>query len=488
MYGSEQIYRRLPESAKTHIIRDATLEQGLVLALWCIPGFVFLVFGLAPISLVLFLFGLWQVLPTKWGARYFVRRDKRVDRRIRKNDNVVFTPNATGRQAKNNFLVPLRIYDFAPFFGTVYNRKKKTDTVYVAIRGRQGIFSDPQERNAFEADATEVVKTTISQVASNIVFTYLNGSRPYDTTRVASYTRKHYLHDDVIQGLTPTGEYLMDQVAELIARSTNTDAQPVSFFALTVPRPASWDKHNMEETGANPELIPGSDLERLADSIVPGLEAIGYYGVELLNARQLHELIFKTWNITYVKKMFDNPEEAYSYKKLEWPERGMRAFDNYLETEDSVHAVLMLTRFRSNMIEPGGLYPLVASSIRWITVAACSATISPTLEAFVLDRTSRWREAFQNAGHPSGGSYETVKDIEKRQEPIEAYNALYYSRSKAIRFGDPIVISAENKEQLEQNIKKVEAILRELRIVGVRVEGPSRLLRTFFAGALGLRT
>lgn len=484
MITSSDLYNRLPEAAKTHIIRDATFQQGIYLAMWFIPALLLFPFGLAPVSAVLMIYGVYGAWPTMWGPRYLVRRDKRSDRRIRRRNHVAFDPHARGKAAKWNYLIPFRLYDFGTI-GTIYNFVRNTDTIIIRVSGREGIFADVEDRYAYEQQIIEVLKTTISQVASNIVFSLINGRRPYDNARLADNMVTRFLHASVLNPLTEIDKWLREQHDENVANTERYGAMKVSCFALTVPRPREWRKYKMATRGANPALIPGSDIDRLIQSIVPGLENAGYLGVEVLGAAQLHELAFKTWNLAYVTRRVIDAAEDYHPDKLEWPTR-IIAHDEWLDIEGSAHAVFLAKRFRSNMILPGGLIGLL--TIRaWVYVSACSLTISPTLEAWILDRSTRFREAFSKTSNPDG-TYENVKDIDRREAPRVAFNLLYFSRSKAIRLSDPFVVSGINKAQLDENIKVMEAKLREERIEAIRVDSPTRLLRIFFAATLGLRT
>ncbi len=485
MSVSTELHKRLPERVKTHFVRDATLEQALYLMRWVIPAVIVVMFGLLPVSLILFLFGCWRALPTTWGTRYFLAAEKRSDRKIRRNGNVVFDPE----RPKVNRLVPFRVYDFTRF-GTMYNPRRGTDTVYFRMRGRTGAFGTYADRDAFETSAANLVKSIISQVGHNIDYAFINGGRPVDITPVREMmiTRKGrpYLSDAVLDPRTPKHIWLRQQCDELVAMELNEDADPEYFVTVTVPRPNSWMKYNMGETGAREDLIPGSLLERVVNTLVPGLQSVGYQGVSVLSGPELHRFVFRTWNVTYTHAMIEDPSQAYSINKLEWPTAGMWAFEDYLQTEDSFHTVLIITGFRSNLIEPGGLWPLLGAPVRWCRTAMCSSTLSPTVESFVLEKAGQIQIARAKTKFGAGGA-RTLKDQDRINAPIQEHNELYLSRSRAVRFSAPIVVSATSLEELTKQVEQMMGILRELNIVAQRVEGPTRLLRIFFAASLGLR-
>lgn len=500
MTVATELHKRLPERVRTHYLRDATLEQGLYVAYWAVPAFILAVLGFVPVGLLLIVVGLWRATPTNWGTRYFLAAEKRSDKRIRRNNYVVYD-SAQPASSKVNRQVPFRVYDFGSL-GTTYNPRRGTDALYFRIRGRRGAFGTYADRNAFENATANVVKGIISQTGRNIDYSFLNGGRPVDHRVVQQMLFREeqpYLSSQVQNPATVRDRWLRAQVEDLVGFEINNDADPLYFVIVTVPRPSSWRKYNMSKTGARPELIPGSLHDRVVKAMIPGLQSVGYQGVSVLSGPELHRFVFRMWNITYTYAMVDDPTRAYSLDKLEWPTDGMWAYEDYIqmkdkrednatgEYENSFHAVLIITAFRSNLIEPGGLWPLLGASIEWSCTAMCSNTVSPTVESFLLVKAGQIQIARAKTKFGASGA-QTMKDLDRIQAPIDEHNQLYLSRSRAVRFSIPIIVSATSLDELNDQVEAMMGILRELNIVAQRVEGsPTRLLRIFFAASLGIR-
>ncbi|MFZ2494498.1 MAG: hypothetical protein WAW60_01835 [Candidatus Saccharimonadales bacterium] len=486
---SVELYKRLPERVKTHYLRDMTFEQGFYLARWLLLMVVCTAFGFAWLGLPLFLIGIYRAKPTPWGTRYFLAKEKRSDTHIRRNNYVVSDPTKPPEH-KANRQIPLRVYDFGQYPGTVYNSVRGTDTVLFRVRGRAGAFGSLHDRARFESDVDEVVKSVIAETGGNIEYAHLNGSRPVDIAprkHKLMYGDKPFLHSTVREPQVDVDRWLLEQVAESIETEITQDVEPTYYLSVTVPRPFSWAKYNMAVNGARPELIPGSLLDRIAKSMMAGLQSVGYQGVSVLSGPEIHRYVFRTWNMTYAFEQLTHSELAYDPSGLEWPTEGMWAYENYIQTNDSYHAVLIVTRFQSNAVLPGGLRALLDAPINWLCTAMCSSVVSPTVENFVLEKSARIQIARAHSKFGPTGAL-TQKDRDIVSAPVEEHDELYFSRSRPVRFSIPIVISATSKEQLDRNIESVMTILRQLKMVAVRVEGPTRLLRIFVAATLGLRT
>lgn len=478
----------LPGKARQHWY-DITLQQLVLEGFALLVAMVLLVGGLKIVALVVAGISVYEfLLPLNHAPHYTRQRDASVNRGIRKRNGLAFDPARSGRSAKKNFVSMVRIYDFGGL-ATLYNLTTQKDTFVIEVSGRRGLMSSEGERYSTDYSIVEMLKMVLSQVGEQVEVSAINANRPFDNSRSVDYIFDHYAHEDVASdtpGTSPGDLTIREVYTEGLSNTVALGNDHVWQFAISVRRPPGWKKYDMPSTGTRPELLRGSSLERLVIAAATGLQT-GYRGIRVLDGSALHLSVFKSWNVNYVTQMLTRGGECpYDPEKSEWPESGVWAYPTYIRTGDSYHAILEIDAFQSNQVEPGGFDELLRNRVRWACVAWCSETVSPTVETKFLRYSYQFRDSWRRTA-TTGGYYETQEDIDKANEPMEALNALYLSRSRAVRFSLPIVISAESYEELEVRVVEMEAILRNLRFGWNRVEGEIQQLRIFFAAVIGTR-
>lgn len=480
-------------------VRDYKLGQKLWFSIFAFVGIVTIVITQNPIPVVLIviaLVGAWSFdsgvgyqLPSVWLER---RRAKHRKGRL-------------GGTEEEPAVFSKRPQDFFGQIGTMYDDRDDTDTVYFECQGFAPANEDPVDRfNADEALAG-VIRRAIAQTTFNIDYGFTVGSRPQHPYKWAGRVQQRYDHPNAVrtaEGMPP--EFAERTLDEWIQDAQNRGLEAARAFRMTnqekvfqdiahngkrfyrtiyikVRRPSNWKKFLEKPEQFTPADFRDSPLARVLNVIRQGLTDTGFIGVRMETYDQIRERIWNGYN-----SLKDHEAAAkgkplyYDPRTSPWPQERVEQHGDYLQTDDTFHAVIKLTHFHREEYLPDGLDDLLVGHPDYVIVTTHASTTSAKWDRFYL----REIRIFNYTRQQSRNALPEQADLDQAARDAQRINELYRSGSKGVRLNYTVLVSASSLEELRFSLDREKAKLREPDIDNYVVKGP-QLAREVEAALFG---
>jgi hypothetical protein len=400
-----------------------------------------------------------------------------------------------------------------PYFGSVprgvlYDPATGADEFKIEFRGWDLTNLDLDTRSDREEAFANVLKEVLSQLDGGIEFKLVCGSRPRDIypyahermlkTRQSIIETVESLEDAPVD---PEQQSISEKEAELLEELLATEraqtVDPVQVISFKVPRPASWARALRKRGYLTESDIENSPLALVMKAAYEGLRALEVTEVRVLDMPSMLTRIRRNLDIggidEFLREMhfasLMNEGEGVPWHELFknlrlWPHRLPRVGKNYVLTDQTLHRIVRLYRFRIRRVLPGFMRPLqmLSDSDRrwWFAFAYVGKSTSASRESQWLERQIVTREGLRRVFR-SGDRHESLEEQEHRMLPQQQQDDLYLSRGSAVKSNRYMVISVplpplsddmDEAEQLEEGLRmmrlaesQLHATLRRMRII-----------------------
>lgn len=426
-----------------------------------------------------------------------------------------------------------------PYFGStprgiLYDPHKGTDRFLIEVRGWSLGNLDLVSRAMREDDLANVIKEVLSELDGGISFKYLCGSRPRNIYPYAYErqlkTRKEIIDVIVAQAERPDAEST-DEVGaldapdgvtktqlsieameaelleELLATEKSVTLDPVQVIEFEVPRPPSWARSLRKRGYLTESEIEKSPLVQVMKAAYEGINALEVTDAHVLDMPSMFTRIRRNMDIGGIDEFLrdihfaslqhegkDVPWHQLLKDQRLWPRRIPRVGRDYVLTDQTLHRILRLYRFRIRRVLPGFLESLqmLQGKEWWYMFSYVGRTASASRETSWLTRQIVVREGMRRVFR-SGERYESKEEQEHRLLPRQQQDDLYDSRGPSIKANRYIVISVplpdlsddiDEAEQLEIGLEimrlaenQARSKARRLRIISRTVKNRRQLER-----------
>jgi hypothetical protein len=342
---------------------------------------------------------------------------------------------------------------------------------------------------------------------------YLFRRRPADVFQAYANTQ-NYLDPDVAvpEALLPDinlNRLSPDQRRDLILH-TNLDqvrgqmqaqgSEPMRAMVFTLQRDLTVANAIKKNESLPSDEVPRLTAQDIAVAALSGLEDAGVTDPHVLDLQELNGFVRGSWDVAdiddYQALKQEGNEKVLRRSRLHLPQRRIRVYNDYIVTDNTMHAVLRITKVPP-LTRPDYFPQLFRIPWPWISVALVGEAASSGLEYQVTQRAVAigeiLDERFRASKAPTTAKKEALR--RKREEDL-ADNP--YAQSYVILVAvscpieqdpdkDPEVLEKEAHRKLEDAMAKVVIPrIRIMRCEAKRVTGRSRQLESLFMATTGI--
>lgn len=380
-----------------------------------------------------------------------------------------------------------------PGVGLLYNVLVKCDSVVIQARGSNIASVSLKDQYGAVVRAAEWIKQTAAIAGFRIGISFVSRRRPKNVFPMVDWLTEN-LHPEVVYPSAerlPEAEQtprhkryaaLHENTKQLVGAAKQQTAETTQAVVLTIQRdPALAELFSGKRALVDNKADQLQVLELIAQA-VNGLDSWGVEDPHALNPDELYTYLREAWDTTTL----DNHRDASAdddYRPLEdgwWPQRRIFVGKDYCQTDDTLHAVIRITGVRE-WNHANSVRPLFNPDVRRVSVAVIGEAIKSENEVRFWDRLIPMGHSFDEA---RGVIYKSQKKTDREEKRAERQHTAYQS---GITSNNVILVavSADTKEELERDVRKVLIHLTVLGMKGKRVTGESRIFPTLWSAVTG---